>query len=117
MSKSLGNYIGVAEPPNEIFGKVMSIPDELLMNYFELITDVSDRQLKEIRQELAQGNTNPMVFKKQLAGLIITQMYDQPAASEAEAHFNRVFQQRDVPEEITEYRVSFREHTGPDGLD
>jgi len=67
MSKSLGNYIGVAEPPEEIYGKVMSIPDSLIMQYFELVTDVSDQELAEFRQALEHDTVNPMELKKRLA--------------------------------------------------
>ena len=100
MSKSLGNYIGVAEPPNEIYGKVMSIPDSLIMQYFELVTDVPDEELEGFRQELEGETTNPMTLKKRLAREIITQLYNQKAANEAEENFARVIQQKEVPEEI-----------------
>ena len=100
MSKSLGNYIGVDEPPNEIYGKVMSIPDGLVLHYFELVTDVPDQELKEFSRALKDESVNPMTFKKRLAREIVTQLYDQKAASEAEEHFVRVFQKRKVPEEV-----------------
>jgi len=100
MSKSLGNYIGVAEPPNEIYGKVMSIHDGLIMDYFELVTDVPDEELVEFRKQLNDDKVNPMLLKKRLAREIIGQLYDQEAASEAEEQFARVFQKREVPEEI-----------------
>ena len=100
MSKSLENYIGVAEPPNEIYGKVMSIPDSLIMDYFELVTDVPDEELGELRQQLEHATVNPMELKKRLAREIVTHLYDQKAASEAEGHFAKVFQAREVPEEI-----------------
>jgi len=115
MSKSLGNYIGVAEPPEEIYGKVMSIPDTLIMDYFELVTDVPDEELEEFRQGLKSETINPMVLKKRLAREIITQLYDQDAATEAEEHFVRVFQKREAPEEIPEYRLSFNELVPPKG--
>ena len=100
MSKSLGNYIGVAEPPDEIYGKVMSIPDSLIMQYFELVTDVPGGELEEFRQGLEDGIVNPMTLKKRLAREIVTQLYDQKAASEAEEHFVKVFQKRGVPDNI-----------------
>jgi len=111
MSKSLGNYIGVAEPPNEIYGKVMSIPDSLIIQYFELVTDVPDEELEEFRQELRNETINPMTLKKRLAREVVTQLYNQKAASEAEENFTRVFQKREVPEEIPEYRISFKQLT------
>ncbi len=100
MSKSLGNYIGVAEPAEEIYGKVMSISDSLILNYFELLTDVPDEELEEFRQGLKNKTVNPMVLKKRLAREIITQLYDQKAATEAEEHFERTVQRKEVPEEI-----------------
>jgi len=109
MSKSLGNYIGVAEPPDEIYGKVMSIPDNLILSYFELVTDVPDQELEELRKQLDDDSVNPMELKKRLAREIVTQLYSQKAAAEAEEHFSRVFQKREVPEEIAEYRISFSE--------
>jgi tyrosyl-tRNA synthetase len=102
MSKSLGNYIGVAEAPNEIYGKVMSITDELIMDYFELLTDVADEELEGFGRQLDKQTVNPMMLKKRLAREIIGQLYDQKAASQAEEHFTRVFQQREVPEKIRE---------------
>jgi tyrosyl-tRNA synthetase len=109
MSKSLGNYIGVAEPPDDIYGKVMSIPDDLIIQYFELVTDVSDEELEEFRQALTKDTVNPMELKKRLAREIVTQLYDQKAASEAEEHFTKVVQQKEVPEEIKEYHISFKD--------
>lgn len=111
MSKSLGNYIGVAEPPNEIYGKVMSVPDSLIMQYFELVTDVPDRELEEFKKELDDKNANPMALKKRLAREIITHLYNQKAATEAEENFIRVVQKKELPEEIPEYRISFKQLT------
>ncbi len=109
MSKSLGNYIGVAEPPDEIYGKVMSITDSLIMDYFELLTDVPDKELAEFRQALANDAVNPMELKKRLAREIVIQLYDRKAASEAEEQFEKVVQRREIPEEIPEYHISFNE--------
>ncbi len=100
MSKSLGNYIGIAEPPNEIYGKVMSIADNLIMDYFELVTDVPDEELNEFRQKLSNETVNPMVLKKRLAREIVAQLYDQKAAGEAEERFARVVQNKEVPDNI-----------------
>jgi tyrosyl-tRNA synthetase len=108
MSKSLGNYIGVAEPAEEMYGKVMSIPDSLIMNYFELLTDVPDQELEEFRQGLKGATINPMQLKKRLSREIITQLYDQKAATGAEQHFERTVQRKQMPEEIKEYHLSFK---------
>ncbi len=100
MSKSLGNYIGVTDQPEDIYGKTMSIRDDLIIQYFELVTDVPDKELAEFRQALEGNAVNPMELKKRLASELVTQLYDKKAASEAEANFERVHQNREIPEEI-----------------
>ncbi len=100
MSKSLGNYIGVAESPEQIYGKVMSVPDALVLNYFELLTDVPDKELKEFKEGLEKQEVNPMVLKKRLAREIIIQLYNNKAAGEAEAHFEKTVQQKETPDDI-----------------
>jgi len=100
MSKSLGNYIGVAEAPEQIYGKSMSVPDSLLLNYFELLTDVPDAELKEFKKELDDPAANPMTLKKRLAREIITQLYNLKTTAKAEEHFERTVQRKEVPEEI-----------------
>jgi tyrosyl-tRNA synthetase len=105
MSKSLGNYIGITEPPEEIYGKAMSIRDDLIMDYFELVTDVPDEELAEFRQQLERETVNPMELKKRLARELIIQLYDKKAATEAEEHFARVVQKREIPDEIPEFVI------------
>jgi tyrosyl-tRNA synthetase len=105
MSKSLGNYIGVAEPPEQIFGKVMSIPDDLILDYFTLVTDVSDAELAGFRGEIECG-ANPMQLKKRLGREIITQLYDNTAVQAAEEAFVRVVQNKEAPDEIPDFRIS-----------
>jgi len=100
MSKSLGNYIGVDEPSNEMYGKVMSIKDELIIDYFELLTDVPDIEIAEFRQQITDGSVNPMVLKKRLATEIVTQFHDCQAAKDADEHFARVFQKGETPDEV-----------------
>ena len=117
MSKSLGNYIGVAEPPYEIYGKVMSITDDLIMDYFELVTDVSDEELAEFRQQLSKETINPMLLKKRLADEVVTQLYDREEADVATKHFEKVVQNKEVPEEIPEFRVSFHKLAPPSEFD
>jgi len=107
MSKSLDNYIAIEEPPNDMYGKMMSIPDNLMMDYFELLTDVSDEELAELRQQLSSDAVNPMTLKKRLAGDIVTQFHNTDAAKGAEAEFERVVQKKEAPENITEYAISF----------
>jgi len=97
MSKSLGNYIAIDEPPNDMYGKVMSIPDELMMDYFELLTDVPDAELGQFKEGLAAESVNPMELKKRLAGEIVRQFHGQESAQEAQEYFERVVQRREVP--------------------
>jgi tyrosyl-tRNA synthetase len=113
MSKSLGNYIGVTEAPEQIYGKVMSVPDDLVLNYFELLTDVPDKELGEFREGLKKQKVNPMMLKKRLAREIIAQLYDQKSAAEAEGHFEKTVQNKEMPDEITECRLSFKELSQP----
>jgi len=105
MSKSLNNYIAVEEPPQGMYGKLMSLPDNLMMDYFELLTDVSDTELTGFRQQLKAGSINPMMLKKRLARDIVTQFHSAEAAWKAEADFEKVFQRREIPEDITEFSL------------
>jgi tyrosyl-tRNA synthetase len=109
MSKSTGNYIGVAEPPGEIFGKIMSIPDEQIYNYFELVTDLGADELARIKSELGQKSTNPMVFKKRLGKEIVRMYHSQKEAQQACDEFERVFSKKELPEEIPEKHLQHDE--------
>jgi tyrosyl-tRNA synthetase len=100
MSKSLHNHIGIAEPPREIYGKVMSIPDSLITDYFELVTDVPDEEIAEFKEQLKTHSVNPMNLKKRLAHEIVRQFHGKQAADEAQEYFTQVFQKREVPNEI-----------------
>ncbi len=102
MSKSLGNYIGVAEPPDQMYGKVMSLDDSLILDYFELVTDVPDEELAELRHELESANAKPMLMKKRLAHEITAQFHGAEGASQAEDRFTRVHQQHQMPTEMPE---------------
>ncbi|MFC1899008.1 tyrosine--tRNA ligase [Chloroflexota bacterium] len=113
MSKSLGNYIGVTELPQEIYGKIMSIPDELITQYFQLVTDISEEELGSFRKELASGTINPMILKKRLAREIVGQLYDDGAVGEAEEYFGRTVQNKEIPEEIKECWLSFSRIAAP----
>ena len=116
MSKSLGNYIGVAEPPEEIYGKVMSVPDSQILQYFELVTDVPDEELTEFKQQLENETKNPMMLKKRLAGEIVTRLFSEKEASEAEGYFAKMVQKKEVPDEITECKASFIKLASNEGL-
>jgi len=104
MSKSLGNYVGITEPPNDMFGKVMSIPDNLMLQYFELCTDVPMAEVREVEARLASGKLHPMDVKKRLAREIVTIYHGAEAAQAAQAEFERVFSARELPSEIP-YRI------------
>jgi len=106
MSKSLGNYIGINELPKEIYGKVMSIPDQLILPYFELETDVPDQELQDIKRQLDTQSVNPMNLKKRLASEIIAQFHGLQAAREAEGHFTRVVQKGEAPEDTLVHPIS-----------
>lgn len=106
MSKSLGNYIGVDEPPKEIFGKIMSIPDSLIFSYFELVTDLDTEALKDIKARLASREFNPMELKKELGVTLVAMYHSQEAAREARAEFERVFSDRGIPDDIPEFSAA-----------
>jgi tyrosyl-tRNA synthetase len=106
MSKSLGNYIGVDESPNEIYGKVMALADNMIIQYFELLTDVPDSELADFRRQLAGNTINPMILKKRLAVELVTQLHGREEAVKADENFTKVFQNREMPEEITEFEVA-----------
>ena len=96
MSKSLNNHIGITEPPREIYGKVMSIPDLLILDYFELVTDVPEQEIAEFKEQLKTRSVNPMNLKKRLAHEIVRQFHGTQAADEAEEHFQEQFQTREL---------------------
>jgi len=110
MSKSLGNYIGIDEPPNEIYGKVMSIPDSLIMDYFDLVTDVSDEELEEFRQGLGHETVNPMMLKKRLAREIVFIHHSKAAALKAEKEFNRIFRKKEKPSKLPIYKLAAKKY-------
>ncbi|MWC31159.1 tyrosine--tRNA ligase [Paenibacillus sp. MMS18-CY102] len=105
MSKSLGNYIGISESPNEIFGKTMSIPDGLMLKYYELGTSVTIEELQQLEQGLQAGGVHPRDAKVQLAKHLVRMYHGEQAAEQAEQHFNTVFQQRALPDHIDEVHV------------
>ena len=106
MSKSLNNYIGINEEPKEQFGKVMSISDEMMFKYYELVTDVSMPDIQALRRDVASGKRHPMEAKEDLAVRIITDYHGAAAAKSAREEFNRVFRKREVPEDIESKEIS-----------
>jgi len=102
MSKSLGNYIGIDESPKEIFGKAMSIPDELIYPYFELTTEVTLEKLEDIKKALSQPDINPMMIKKDLSETLVDMYHPKGSGKKAREEFERVFSSKQLPDEIPE---------------
>ncbi|MBI5198488.1 MAG: tyrosine--tRNA ligase, partial [Nitrospirae bacterium] len=100
MSKSLNNYIGISEPPREIFGKIMSISDEVMMRYYELLSDISVDEFKRVKDGIKNGSMHPMELKKRLAREIVQRFHSEGDAFEAQREFEKVFSQRELPEDM-----------------
>jgi tyrosyl-tRNA synthetase len=109
MSKSIGNYIGVSEPPREIFGKVMSIPDRLIVPYFRLVTNYPKAQIDNIEAAMQAGE-NPVSYKKELGRAIVGMYYDAQMAEEAQGEFEKIFAKKGLPDEIAEFEYNWNEH-------
>lgn len=112
MSQSLGNYVGITEPPKEMFGKLMSIPDTLIADYFTLLTDTPDEEIQADVRRMAEGQANPRDVKARLARTIVAQYHDAGAAREAEEEFVRMFREGGLPDEIPLYEVPDGEGEG-----
>jgi tyrosyl-tRNA synthetase len=106
MSKSYGNYIGITEPPEQIYGKIMSISDEVMWTYYELLTDVPPEELTRWRAEAEVGRLNPRDVKAQLARRLVAEFHSEAAARRAEEEFTRVFRERGLPSEIPIFPLS-----------
>jgi tyrosyl-tRNA synthetase len=104
MSKSYGNYVGITDAPQQMFGRLMSIPDALIMNYFELCTDRPEPELAGIRKRLASGE-NPRNVKVELAKDVITLYHSRSAADAAGEEFDRIFREKQAPDEMPEFKV------------
>jgi len=113
MSKSYGNYIGITEPPQEIFGKVMSISDELMWRYYELVTDVSMADIERMKREVASGQAHPMKLKQELGKRIVADFYSPQAAEQAAQDWSRMFQKDETPEDLPLVSVRFDEVAAP----
>lgn len=107
MSKSLGNYIGIEDPPDQIYGKTMSIPDNLILDYFRLATDADGKEISEIERQLEVDGVNPMDLKKKLARDLVRIYHSSKAADIAQKNFEKQFSKREVPDEIPELPVRF----------
>ena len=106
MSKSLGNYIGITEAPEEMFGKTMSIPDGVIERYFELTLSKTKEELAEITKRLSDPSVNPSHVKRQLAKELIAEYHNEADAEKAEQHFDRIHVKHDVPEEIENVKIA-----------
>lgn len=106
MSKSLGNYIGVTDTPHDMYGKVMSISDALMWDWYNLLSQKSSEDIELIKGFVADGSIHPKAVKEELASEIVTQFYDENTAFEAKQEFDRVHGAGELPSEIKEYHVS-----------
>ena len=106
MSKSLGNYVGINEAPPDMFGKIMSISDELMWRYYLLLTDLSPRQIDQLKRSVSSGSTHPLQAKKDLAHRIVADFHGEEQANAAETQFESNIQQKRLPSDIPTYRLS-----------
>ncbi len=109
MSKSLGNYIGISEPPDSVFGKVMSISDDLMFRYYELLSDLSLAEIGVLKENISAGKLHPKVAKVQLAKELVARFHSQKAADDAERNFEQVFARHEIPDDIEEIRITVAE--------
>lgn len=106
MSKSLGNYVGISESPNDMFGKLMSISDELMFRYYTLLSDMSLKDIEKMKQDIETGDFHPMTAKKNLAKEIVARYHGTKAGIDAEEEFTRVFSKKNIPTDIEAYKIS-----------
>jgi tyrosyl-tRNA synthetase len=104
MSKSYDNYIGISDSPKEMYGRTLSIPDELITTYYELATDISNEELDSIKNKLQDGETNPRDIKRALARKIIEMYHSVEEAQKAEEEFDRIFKKKDIPDDMPEFK-------------
>jgi len=109
MSKTYGNYVGISEPPREIFGKMMSISDDLMWTYYELLSDLSLEEIEEMKERVLTGKLHPKVAKEGLAMEIIERFHSEEDAVAARDEFERVFKKKDLPDEIEEFHIRSKE--------
>jgi len=106
MSKSLGNYVGITEPPDEIFGKIMSVSDPLMFKYYELLTDVPQAQIHKLKKDAEVGRAHPRDLKVNLAKSIVTDFWGKDEANKAAEEFDRVFRYKEIPSDIIKIVVA-----------
>jgi len=105
MSKSLSNYVGITEPPQEMFGKMMSIPDQLMWSYYELVTDRTEKEISELKSEVASGKLHPMEAKMKLGEEVVSVFHGVEAGRKAAENFQRVFRDRQAPAEAPRQKI------------
>ncbi|MDP2364930.1 MAG: tyrosine--tRNA ligase [Ignavibacteria bacterium] len=105
MSKSYDNYIGISDEPSQIYGRTLSIPDNLIYQYFELATNVSNQKLAELKSQLSDGNVNPRDIKRELARILVTMYHNQKSAEIAQQEFDNIFINKGLPDEVEEFNV------------
>ncbi len=105
MSKSKDNYIGITDKPKDMYGKTMSMPDELIVRYFELLTDLSLAELKQLKEDYKTGDLHPMKAKRKLARELVSKYYDSETAIKAEKEFNKVFKEGNTPDDIKKIEI------------
>ena len=110
MSQSLNNYISISDSPENIFGKIMSIPDEIMWDYFTMLTDLDISEIADLRKNVEKGKTNPFDYKKMLGKLIVTEIYDENNAEAAESSFENITINKNLPENMPETNID-------DGID
>ena len=115
MSKSLNNAIGINEPPAQMYGKLMSISDDLMWKYFLLLTDLRGSEVEELKAEVAAGRQHPMETKKRLARTITAGFHGESAAASADENWARMFQQKEAAEDLEEVSISFADVAGTEG--
>jgi tyrosyl-tRNA synthetase len=109
MSKSLGNAIGIHEPPLEMYGKIMSISDDMMWRYYELLTDVRTDQIAQMKTDTGVGKAHPMALKKELARSIVADFHSADAATKAAEDWAKQFQKREIPDDVEEMQVKFED--------
>jgi len=109
MSKSLGNYIALNDPPFEMYGKTMSIPDELIYDYFLLTTDLSPAEIEQIKKQLQDPNVNPRDLKRKLAWELVRMYHGVEAANKAQDEFDKIFVKKEIPDEIEEFEIDSKD--------
>jgi len=109
MSKSYDNYIGLTDSPSEMYGRTLSIPDELIARYFEFVTEITNEELENIQADLEKGTSNPRDLKRQLARTIVSIYHDEKVAISAESEFDAMFINKDEPDDMPEYRLLEKE--------